>query len=190
MFYGLSYASHGSDVVALHAGHFDLTLPRNRLLSFSLESVTRQHSHTITAINIPAIFIEILVSLPTSWPSSWHPPQLSMDSWRSLTFPIFCLPAWWLVGRGIDGLLGRKRLHWATLSTGSVLFVLFVIGFVGITFSMSAEERADSHWVLWGLAFWILAFSVLPLTWFLRRPFRETRSQLSESMCDSEQRPA
>src|SRR5262249_28790345 len=146
------------------------------------ESVAMWDSHTISAINLPGMFIEPLSRLVPAWRQLGHPAQLTRDSWRALTLPIFCLPGWWLVGRGIDGLLGRKRLHWATLLTGSVLFVLFVVVLLGFTFGLSSAERADLHWISWGLAFWTLAFSVLPLTWFLRSRFRETRSQLSENM--------
>jgi hypothetical protein len=167
-FYGLNHAAHGSEVVATHFGQYGVILPRNQWFFFSLQTVTMRQSHIISAINFPGMLIDSFMPLLSSWRPLRYLPYLPMDSRRALTLPIFCLPAWWLVGRGIDGLLGRKYLHWAALLTGSVLFVLFVVVLLGFTFGLSAADRADSHWILWGLALWVLAFAVLPIVWLQR----------------------
>lgn len=151
---------------AIHAGEFSVTIPQDHLLAFALQVATISHSHAITAINLPGTFVEALISLPTSWPHLWHPPSMPIDIWRALTLPIFCLPAWWFVGVGLDALLGWRRLHWVALLTGSVLFVLFLVLFFGLRFGMSASERLEVvDWAFWGLGLWIALFGVLPCAW-------------------------
>jgi hypothetical protein len=158
-----------TDPAHFHLGQFELSLPRNRLFSFCLRSVAEQRSHTITAVNLPGSIVEILISLPTSWPGLWHPKDFSANSWRSLVLPFFCLPAWWLVGCSIDGFLKRRTVHWGLLLTGSILSILFIVIFFGFLFGLSRSERGDEDWVLWGLGFWAVTFGVMPLVWLRQR---------------------
>jgi len=168
LWYWVHETAHDSETVSIHSGQFEGTLPRNQLLTWARISVTSQRSQTITAINLPGVLVEVLISLPTSWPGTWHPASLPMDSWRSCSLPFFCLSAWWLVGQGIDGLLGRRRLHLAMLLTGSILFLLFLVPF-GAFFWAPASDRADMAWLLPGFGFWTLAFGVLPFAWLRQR---------------------
>lgn len=183
MFYGIRHAARGSVAIGMHFGQFAVVVPRNRWFFFSLQSVAMRYSHTISAINFPGILVDLLMTLVPPWKPLGHPPQLTMDSWRGLSLPIFCLPAWWLVGRGIDVFRGRKQLHWGTLLTGSILFTLFAIVLLGFTFGLSAADRADASWMLWGLALWVLAFGILPLTWL-----RTRHRGKSESILESNER--
>jgi hypothetical protein len=168
MWYWVHETAQNSETVSIHAGQFEVTLPRDRLLTSALISLTSQRSHIITAINLPGMFVEVLISLPTSWPGVWHPEALPVDSWRSCSLPFYCLPAWWLVGRGIDGLLGRRRLHLAMLLTGSILFLIFLVPLVAF-FWAPTSDRADMAWLLPAFGFWALAFGVLPLAWLRQR---------------------
>jgi hypothetical protein len=119
-------------------------------------------------LNFPGIFVEMSVVLPTAGSPKWHPAALTLAGWRMLSYPFFCLPAWWLVGKGLDGLLRRRRLHWAMLLTGSILSLLFLVLVVGILTS-PAGDRADMAWLLPGCGFWTIAFGVLPLAWVRQR---------------------
>ena len=168
IYYRLRNAAVNSDGIRIRSGSFDLSLRRKQFLLFALESTLVRQSHTISGLNLPGGFVQGLISLPTSRPGTWHPAALTLDSWRSLTFPFFCLPAWWFVGNGLDGLVGRKRLPVAILLSGSVLCVLFLTAVVGY-FTSPPSDQADLRWVMPGVGFWALAFGVLPLTWFRQR---------------------
>jgi hypothetical protein len=147
-------------------------IPRHEIFSFAFTTGASRHSHIITALNLPGIIVEVLISLPTRSSVSWVPAGFFLDSWRSLVLPFFCLPAWWFVGRGIDALLGRRHLHWATLLTGSALSLLSSVLFLGLRFGASASERSENGgigWILWGFGFWALAFAVFPTAWLRQR---------------------
>jgi hypothetical protein len=147
---------------------FRIYCPSRPPVFFVLDLLAFRFSHFFTALNLPGMFAELLVSLPTSWPAMWHPAAILGDSWRSLSMPFYCLPAWWLVGRGLDSLFARRRMHWALGLTGSLLCVLFLVVFCGLRFGISGPDQPES-WIFWGLGFWTIGFAVLPVAWITRR---------------------
>lgn len=167
--YGFHEAAQESNRIRIHTGRIEMTLPARRWIPYALEMVSWRRGHTVAAANLPGDFVEALAVLPLSWPNAWHPKGLSLTAWQMLSFPFFCLPAWWFVGRGLDGLLGRKRLHWAMALAGSVLSLLFFAVLLGFRFASSSSERADMGWVMRGFGLWGSAFAVLPAAWFRQR---------------------
>jgi hypothetical protein len=161
MVYRFHSVAHGAEALSLHWGQVEMILPRGRWFPFALESVALKRSQVLSAANLPGAFGAALI------PKSWR-VGIPLDSWRAISFPFFCLPAWWLVGCGIDALAGRRRPHRAMLVTGSVLCLLCLFLLVGIALS-SPSERADMDWVSWGLGFWALAFGALPANWLRDR---------------------
>jgi hypothetical protein len=155
------------EVVNTEIGTFSIAPQEVRHLA--IESAGMRASHTITALNAPGVFVEILISLPTTWPSTWHPANLPMDIWRSITLPFFCLPAWWFAGRGFDSLRSRDSLRWPVALFGTLLCIAFVVLFCGLRFGVPAEDRTAGSWILWGMALWALLFGSFPLAWLLRR---------------------
>jgi hypothetical protein len=168
VFLGLIQSAQGSSSAHIDVGSFGVDIPRQEFLPFAF-SDTDWRANTIVALNIPGMATEILVSLPTSWPDSWRPVGWTLDAWRSVIFPFYSLPFLWFTGLGMDSLLARKRLNLGALLLGSILFLLFVILFIGFCFGMPASERADSDWILWGLGLWSLLFAVFPYTWLRQR---------------------
>jgi len=141
---------------------------RDADLRYALERVAAQRVRIVTAANMPGMAGEILVSLPTSWPSTWHPSAISTETWRALSLPFYCLPAWWFVGCGVEGLLGRRRLHWASGLIGLLLCLFSLTLTVGLLIEVKPTEITDSI-LLVGLALWGLAFAVPPVAWFRQR---------------------
>ncbi|HTV82876.1 MAG TPA: hypothetical protein VME18_09525 [Acidobacteriaceae bacterium] len=170
VYFRLVQLSHGSTQMELGSGDFTIFVPRNRFLVWSLNGIAMREAPLIEAIDIPGTLGDILISLPTTWPDTWCPANLSFDAWRFLSWPLFCLPAWWFVGRGLDTLLGWRRPRWWTLLAGSLLSTGFLILLFGIRFVESAQERASDTWIWFGLALWTLLFATFPAAW-LRRTF-------------------
>ena len=166
IYVGLDKSPH-SEVISTEIGTF--TLSSQEVRRIALESATMKMSHSITALNTPGLFVEMLIDLPISWPSTWHPVRLPVDVWRSITLPFFCLPAWWFVGRGFDFLLGRQKLRWPVALFGTLLSIAFIVLFFGLRFGVPANDRTGGSWILWGMALWALLFSVFPLAWLMRR---------------------
>ena len=174
--------ARGAKEITVRGGRYTTTIPRERWLAFALESASVQCSRAITGSNIPGTAGEVLISLPTSWPESWHPDGLTLPAWRAVTWPLFCLPAWWFVGRGLDGLLGGRRLHWVSLVTGSILCVFFAVLFIGLRVTLEANDRADP-WVFCGLGFWAVAFGLPPFAW-VKQWRRKRSARMSQAVAD------
>lgn len=153
---------------------------RDQYIAAAVENSMERTGQVMTAINEPATLAEMLESLPTSWPESWHPQSLELFSWRALTYPLLCLPAWWLVGRSLDALFFSRRLHWPALLTGTIFCLLFIICFFGILLGTPPAPADDGSWACQGLAFWSALFFVSPVAWWLQwrrsRAERETQA--------------
>ncbi len=82
-------------------------------------------------LNMPALLVEILVSLPTTWPDSWYPmlpfPFGDLFFWRAISWPIYALPLWSLAGRALDAL--RRGEH--SPSRPITLFEVILMGAIG-----------------------------------------------------------
>jgi hypothetical protein len=155
------------------------TISRQEVRQMVLEGPARRASHCLTALNMPALAIEILVSLPTVWPSSWHPANLSLDAWRSITFPFLCLPVWWFVGTGFDTWRRKERVGIATTVVTTLLSIGFAILAVGLTVEQIAMERDGTTlesdrlwWPVMGMALWAVLFAIFPLAWWRERRTR------------------
>ena len=161
----LYQASKGSTQVRVHTADSDISLPREQIVPLAIRIATVPKARLMMAINFPGIVFQALISLPTSWPASWHPAALLLDTWRALIFPFFCLPFWWLVGRGLDGIVNKERLHWSLLLAGTLLSALCFAARFHLDPNAPPPEQDGSSWVFVGLIGWTIAFAVLPIAW-------------------------
>ncbi len=149
--------------------HFHTTITPQSFLPYALNQAVITRSHAITALNLPGAILAMPVSIATTWPDEWYPKRLDLWTWRALTVPFYCLPAWWLVGTGIDALLGRRRARWPAtfLSTflGGTLLLLLVATAAG----HQTPDRVGGLWVYIGLLQWTLLFAALPTAWLRQR---------------------
>ena len=147
-----------------------LPVPKHPLFDLALFASTYPQGMRTTSINLPGMFGEMLVDLPTTWPDSWHPATLMLMSWRTIVLPFYCLPFWWFVGIGLDTASGHTRLPWGWLLVGTILFLLFsatLIMFVVMTITEQARDNAGL--LLSGTGFWALAFGTFPIAWVIQR---------------------
>jgi hypothetical protein len=163
----LYQASNGSDPVHIHAGQFDMTLPRSQIVPWAIRTETMAKAHLMMAVNLPGVIVQALISLPSikSGAQGWHPQALTLQTWQALVFPFFALPFWWLVGRGLDGIVREERLHLSLLLVGTLLSGTCLALTLGFRLSMSVSERIGADWFIRGFAGWTIAFAVLPIAW-------------------------
>jgi hypothetical protein len=163
-------ASKGSNQVNIHSGQFDMALPRDQIVPWSIRMETMAKAHTMMAVNLPGILVQALISLPSikSGAQGWHPQALTLETWQALVFPFFALPFWWLVGRGLDGIVREDRLHLSLLLIGTLLSGACLVLTLGFRLNMSVSERIGADWFIRGFAGWTIAFAVLPVAWIMQ----------------------
>lgn len=164
----LYQAANNSDHVHLRSGEFDVDLPRDQIIPWAIRAATTPRARIMTAINLPGGLIQKLISLSAHTLLPWHPRSLTLETWQTLVYPFFALPFWWLVGRGIDGLLEKERLHWSLLVTGAVLFGLCLAALISFYFPMPAADRMDLALYIKSVLAWALGFAILPATWVVQ----------------------
>ena len=169
LFFKLEHGAAGSATVRLQSGPFSVNISRDRFLTWSINAIGVQRGHFIEAFNLPGFVSDLLLSFPTSWPAVWHPAVLVADAWRSTIWPFFCLPAWWMVGKGVDACLSFGRVNRAFALLGALLSVIFAFLGGGLAFGLSPSERDGVLYPIWGFALWTVLFCSLPLGWIVQR---------------------
>lgn len=142
-------------------GAFHTTIPPERFAAYAVNEAVVTHSHVITAMNLPGALMEMPISLATTTPEAWYPKRLDEWTSRALATVVYCLPAWWVVGLGLEALVGRRRLRWPWPVLGGVACGLLLVMLGGFLFGVSAG--AGGGWVYAGLGLWIVLFAVLPV---------------------------
>ncbi len=151
-----------------------ISVPRSEFIHTAVGYGARHASRFIYGLHFPAVSIELLISLTKSWPEMLRPAGMSLDVWRALTYPVYCLPFWWFAGMGLEGLLRVRVLRWYALLPGTILSVALVVMFLGFTFGLDASDKAESDmsWVFGGIAFWAILFAAFPVSWIRNRRFK------------------
>jgi hypothetical protein len=145
---------------------YSLRFPRNQFLVRSVTAAAIRSGHTIEALDTPAFSIQLLFDrFSPSWPMEWTPIGLDFFAWRAVIFPIYCLPFWWFVGLGVDGLLKRRLLGWPVYLLGTFLCIGFIVLTIGLTFGVPREDHQGFEIYLCGFALWVILFGVFPAGW-------------------------
>jgi hypothetical protein len=155
----------GTRNATVSVGTYRGTISPGNFLPFAVNEAVITHSHVIAALNMPGTMVEMPISVATTWPEEWYPKRLELWTWRAVSEPIYCLPFWWMVGCGIDGLLRRRRLRWPVMLFGTMMFGMFGLLLAGL----AAGETAGSGWMFAGLGMWVVLFATLPLVWVRQR---------------------
>jgi len=151
--------------------HTHKLIPAHDLIPTAVRIGTHPARVFVQALNIPGIVIELLTSLPFTFPASWHPAQLDLFDWRALAYPFFCLPFWWLAGIGIDGLLQNRILRWFYLVPGTLLMMLFLTCTIaGVTVGDRTDSISNS--ALLGMSIWTMLYAIYPVSWIRNRKFK------------------
>ena len=175
-FFRLKQMAHGAGSVSLSIRDIVMTIPSNRFLSVALDRAGWWAEKPATILNAPAKFVEVVVSLVVAHRANWHPASLLPSTWHSLIYPIYALPAWFYLGRGIDAGIGRCLVRQWNVVLSLFLALTFAVLFCGFRFGMSAAEREGQEllsWFIEGFALWAVLFATPFVAWMLRRK-RET----------------
>ncbi len=169
-FFSLKNAAHGSGSVSFATGEGQMTIPARSFLAVAFDRAGWLGEHAITVVEVPAIFVGAVMSLIVARTADWHPASLLPSTWRSLIYPLYGLPAWYYVGRGIDALLGHKRVGRGNMITSITLALASGVLCCGFRFGMSAAERQGQlTWSIEGLALWAVLFAIPFVAWLRQR---------------------
>jgi hypothetical protein len=59
---------------------------------------------SIVALDIPAGLIQLPYIMTSPTKREWTPDGIDSRVWRAVTWPLLCIPFWWIAGRAIDAL--------------------------------------------------------------------------------------
>ena len=161
----------------LTMGEFQMMIPRERMLRSAVEMNAMREQGTISLLNAPGYVLGALASQLVVHHARGFPDYLGPFLWRALSVPLFAIPAWFFVGRGIDGLLMRQRMHLFDLVISTILVLLSLAISVGLRFGLSASERTGDDLLVYyisGFAWWSLLFA-FPLSAWVRQKFQRAK---------------
>lgn len=154
-------------------GMFQTVVPRNHLFAWSFSITTLAPRWNIMAANLPGYILASLLSSLSGVFLTWEK--------RLVIVPLLCIPAWWFIGYGIDGLVGIRTLRWRSMLAGSLLFSAFLTMALGFRFCWSAQDRASMTVPLWSIFIWAIAFAIVPLAWLRQRLLLSSESPQSKT---------
>jgi hypothetical protein len=146
-------------------GAFHGTILAENFWPFAVNEAVVTHSHALSAIAMPGALVEMPLTVALTNPSLWYPKQLDEWTWSLLETPLYCLPAWCLVGLGIEGLVGWRRVRWPLLLVGTVAWATFVFMLGEYLWGWMLPGHAVEGWVVAGFGLWIMLLGVLPAAW-------------------------
>jgi hypothetical protein len=140
-------------------------------LRYVAASEPESFANAINGIDVPANFVEMPIDgFSKAWPDTWSPDGLTVSDWRAITFPIYTLPFWWFAGFGLDTLLNRHHPRWPVLLIGTILFAVFFLLTLIVSFTKGVEtDRSVTVPIVVGCIVWNLFFATFPVAWVLRR---------------------
>lgn len=118
-----------------------------RLLSSPFMPLTdeeRNSMDTVWALNLPAILVDLPYAIFSADHEEWRPRGMNFEVWRSISWPLLCLPLWWIAGRGLEALLAARamyqgapvcatpRIGWIETSVASL--IMLACGFIIVCF--------------------------------------------------------
>jgi hypothetical protein len=113
------------------------------------------HSFTsmVAAFNLPVGIIQLPFAIFSASHQEPHPAGVTPMVWNALTWPLLCVPFWWISGRAIDALGSLKngqitpRIGWVQTIVGSLLMAMGVTGFIailiGFLFFSTHDDKKD-----------------------------------------------
>jgi hypothetical protein len=149
-----------------------LSFPFSSTLSLGLWGAALNWQHRVMAVNLPGLLPELLFGFCFGDKSVVAPRVLPMPLWRTISYPLYCIPAWSFVGAALDAARRQRHLRRWEPWLGLVLSLAGVALSLGLCFGISAAERsADPQFVLlsFGAAFWAALFAIPFALWLRER---------------------
>jgi hypothetical protein len=151
------FACYWFVLAAMAAGYLRL---HTSSLIYPLRTVSDEHFRLLEAWNFPGVLLGLPITIPVT-STLQHSPSPSIDTvWAAFTSPIFCMPVWWFVGRGLNAALTGTRPHLAMRIMGTTLFAIALAGAIAIVVAMDSIDFKPT--ILAGTVFWTAAFGIFP----------------------------
>ena len=145
---------------------YSFDVHRDDMYTIPLTEKKVSRSHTIGTVALPATIVETVISSPSILASSWHAADFYVDSFRSLTYPIYSLPAWWFVGTGLDGLFRKRKIGLPSRLAGTALTIVLITIVIGLRSAPHGNDpNGEFNWIIRALGIWVLMFAVFPAVW-------------------------
>jgi hypothetical protein len=140
---------------------------------------------SVTALNLPGLIIQLPYVITSPDKREWMPADVDFHVWRAITLPLFCLPFWWIAGRGIDALTALKhrqiapRIRWPEVAIGSVWLAGGATLFIG--FLVSPRSDKDINFTLFGASggLWAMLGALSVIARFRQWRFRKKQKAIS-----------
>jgi len=169
-FFRLKHAAHGASQLFFAGGEFQWTVNSDEFLAYSFQIASRRAEKLLVILNSPAHFVDLVVSILSS--GRWSSSHLAMIAWRSVTYPLYAIPAWIYVGKGLDALLRNERIGRVRLVTSAVLTALTLFLSIGLWLALpSFEQDGIGNWFIAGMALWSPLVGIYLIAWLRQRSF-------------------
>ena len=167
-FVSLKHLASGAQIATIGGSSTIIEIPANAFPKFALISAAIKSEVPITILNAPSHFVELIIAYVIARTPFWFPDALGPAVWHCIVYPLFAIPAWFFVGRGIDTLLGRRRASRIDIIMSLVLVVLFG-GFASVLVFALADDPGLVRGYMAGFTLWTILFAIPAIAGFRQR---------------------
>jgi hypothetical protein len=170
-------------------GRINLVIPSEAEKFWLADEVHKRFPNSfesISYLNLPAVLVEIGISLPTTWPDSWTPSWalvIGLDGFRALSWPLWALPFWFSSGRGVDSYF-RNGFNISAFEAFVMALLSAAITVATIGIAVCAPLRDDESYMRWGVvpcAMWIAFGVICQLAWWRQRSVRRAPPEIQST---------
>jgi hypothetical protein len=131
------------------------------------------------ALNIPAGLIQLPYSMNRPTKREWSPNGMNDLVWRAVTWPLLCIPFWWIAGRAIDALtavkrrLVRPKISLIETAIGSIWAVVCALLFLAFLIMAAFKKDPELTRIAASGGLWALLGSLSGIARFRQKRLRE-----------------
>jgi hypothetical protein len=66
---------------------------------------------TVAMLNLPGGMVQLPYAIFGETHMEWRPGATDFKVWRVISWPLLCLPFWWMAGRGVEAFLAARAAN-------------------------------------------------------------------------------
>jgi len=79
-----------------------------------LAETERNSTEIASALNLPGGLVQLPYPIFSPEHQEWRPHEMNFEVWRATTWPLLCIPFWWIAGRGLEAILAARAMRQGT----------------------------------------------------------------------------
>jgi len=159
-YHSLKHAAHGTSNAVIGRGPSTVfEIPSDGFPRVAVIAAAMRLEKPFAILHAPSHFVDLGIAYLVVQKPFWFPSGIGPAVWQCITYPLFAIPAWFFVGRGINVLRTGVRTPISLVITGAVLALLFGVCAAVLRFGL-ADDPGLVPGRMEGFTLWTPLFAI------------------------------